>query len=50
LAPEPYRGKTNEPSLIPYTAAEVAEILGMETDRLLSATAATAHGFFGLDS
>lgn len=49
LAPEPYRGKTNEPSLIPCAAAEVAKTLGMETERLMSATAATAHSFFGLD-
>ena len=45
LAPVPKRGKTNEPSFVAYTAAKVAELKGLEPDRL---AAITTDNFFNL--
>lgn len=45
LAPEPYRGKTNEPAYVTHTAAAVARARGMEPDAL---AAATTDNFFRL--
>ncbi len=47
LAPEPYRGKTNEPALIPYIAEVAARTHGLESEAVMRATAATAQRFFG---
>ncbi|MCF8031338.1 MAG: TatD family hydrolase [Desulfohalobiaceae bacterium] len=49
LAPEPYRGKTNEPSLLPLIAREAARLHGLETEAVLRATGETARRFFRLD-
>lgn len=49
LAPEPYRGKRNEPALTAFTAAAVAEAKGMEPAEVWEATAATAVRVFGLE-
>ena len=49
LAPEPYRGKTNEPSLLPLIAGEAARLHGLETEAVLRATGETARRFFGLE-
>jgi TatD DNase family protein len=38
LAPVPYRGKTNDPSLVPYVAAHIAGLRGLSTDRVGEAT------------
>ncbi|TDI59248.1 MAG: TatD family deoxyribonuclease [Alphaproteobacteria bacterium] len=38
LAPVPHRGKTNEPSFVPHTAAKLAEIKGVDPDTLADAT------------
>ena len=38
LAPEPYRGKTNEPSYVVHTAATLAEVKGVSPAELASAT------------
>jgi len=48
LAPEPYRGKTNEPALIPYIAEVAARTHSLEPEAMMRATAATAQRFFGL--
>jgi TatD DNase family protein len=32
LAPVPFRGKTNDPSLVPYVAKQIAEVRGMEVE------------------
>jgi TatD DNase family protein len=48
LAPEPHRGRTNEPSLLPLIASEAARLHELETDAVLRATATTAARFFGL--
>jgi TatD DNase family protein len=48
LSPEPKRGqKTNEPALVMYTAAKVAEVRGMGLDELDRVTSANATRFFG---
>ena len=38
LAPVPKRGKTNEPAFVAHTAAQVAALKGVDTDRLASIT------------
>ena len=48
LAPEPYRGKTNEPAHMVHTAARVAEVRGVSPEELGRTTSANAIGLFGL--
>lgn len=45
LAPTPYRGKTNEPAFIPYTAKKLAEILQKSEKEI---TEKTTQNFFKL--
>ena len=45
LAPEPYRGRTNEPAYVVHTAAALAEVKGLSPDAL---AAATTENFFRL--
>ncbi|MFA6140848.1 MAG: TatD family hydrolase [Hyphomicrobium sp.] len=45
LAPEPYRGKTNEPSYVTHTAATLATVKGISPAEL---AAATTDNFFRL--
>lgn len=48
LSPEPKRGqKTNEPALVMYTAAKVAEVKGMGLEELDRVTTDNARRFFG---
>jgi TatD DNase family protein len=42
LAPVPYRGKTNNPSYVPYVAQQLAEIRGIPVEDI---AAATSHNF-----
>lgn len=49
LAPVPYRGKRNEPSYLPATAAKVAEVLGMPLEDLAAACHANTRRFFRID-
>jgi TatD DNase family protein len=49
LAPEPYRGKTNEPALAAFTAARIAEIKGLSVEEVWERTGDNARRFFGLD-
>jgi TatD DNase family protein len=46
LAPEPKRGKRNEPAFVAYTAAAVAKIKYMSVNDLANATAANARRLF----
>jgi TatD DNase family protein len=43
LAPVPFRGRTNEPALVPHVAAKLAELLGTTPDRV---EAETSENFF----
>ncbi|MEO6435571.1 MAG: TatD family hydrolase, partial [Tepidisphaeraceae bacterium] len=48
LSPEPFRGqKVNEPALVMYTAAKVAEVKGVDLEELDRITTANAGVFFG---
>jgi len=48
LAPEPWRGKTNEPAMLAFTAAAVAELRGLPVEELWARTGETARAFFGV--
>lgn len=50
LAPEPYRGKRNEPAFLVFTARVAAEALGMEPEELWRTCGENALRFFGLDT
>lgn len=45
LAPVPHRGKRNEPSFVAHVAGRIAELQGLEVDRVASAT---SENFFRL--
>ncbi len=46
LAPVPMRGKPNEPAFVAHTAAKVAEILGLSTEKLGETTTANFFRLF----
>lgn len=48
LAPEPWRGKRNEPAFVGFTAAKIAELKGMDPAELWRITGDNARRFFGL--
>jgi len=48
LAPEPWRGKRNEPALVAFTAVRVAELLGIAPETLWRKTGDNARAFFGV--
>lgn len=48
LAPVPHRGRTNEPSFVPFVAAKAAEIRGEEPAELAAATVRNTRAFYGL--
>ncbi|MBK1883270.1 TatD family hydrolase [Luteolibacter pohnpeiensis] len=50
LAPEPHRGKRNEPSLIPHTAERLAALRHESLDSLSAHTNATVDAFFRFNS
>jgi TatD DNase family protein len=47
LAPAPFRGKPNEPSFLPRTAAKLAEVKGTTADDVARATTANFRRLFG---
>ena len=49
LAPEPRRGKRNEPALVRYTAAEVARVKAVPLEEVAAATTANVKQLFNLD-
>jgi TatD DNase family protein len=46
LAPVPYRGKTNNPSYVPYVARQLAEIRGIAVEEVASLTSANFERLF----
>ncbi|QQG52553.1 MAG: TatD family hydrolase [Candidatus Falkowbacteria bacterium] len=46
MTPEPYRGQRNEPVLVQYVAARIAEIKGIKLEKVAEITTATARAFF----
>ncbi len=48
LAPVPQRGRRNEPSFLPHTAAAVASLLAQPLDDLIAMTDANAQSLFGI--
>ena len=48
LTPEPFRGKKNNPALVVYTAAKVAEIKGLTLEEVAAATKKNAMRFYGI--
>lgn len=48
LSPEPYRGKTNEPALLGFTAREIARLRGEDLTGLWERCGNNAREFFGL--
>jgi TatD DNase family protein len=50
LAPEPYRGKRNEPAHVVYTAQVLARARGVSLDDLSARTSANAFRLFGLNA
>lgn len=50
LAPEPLRGKDNEPAYIVHTARKVAEVRGVPFENICRTTTANAIRIFGLPS
>jgi len=49
LAPEPYRGKRNEPAFIMETAKRIAEIKGVSFDDVARITTLNAKELFGIE-
>ena len=48
LAPEPFRGKPNEPAFVKYVGEKVAQIRGIESGKLAEITRINAEKFFGV--
>lgn len=48
LAPEPWRGKRNEPALTAFTAVRVASLMGLEPEAVWQTAGDNARRFFGL--
>lgn len=46
LTPEPFRGRLNEPSYLPYVAARIAAIKGVSTEEVIAATSANAQEIY----
>jgi TatD DNase family protein len=47
LTPDPYRGRPNEPYLLPYTVRRLAEVKAVEVADLCAALSANAERVFG---
>jgi TatD DNase family protein len=49
LAPVPFRGKTNNPSFVPYVAKQIAMVRGVDVETIASATSRNFSHLFGVD-
>ena len=50
LAPQPKRGRRNEPAFVRYTAETLAEVLGLAFDDVARTTTRNAQRLFGLEA
>lgn len=48
LAPVPFRGKTNNPSYVPYVARQIAELRAMPLEEIAAATSANFERLFSV--
>ena len=48
LAPVPYRGKTNNPSYVPYVAKQIAAVRGSDVETIARVTSANFSQLFGV--
>ena len=48
LAPAPYRGRTNDPSLVPYVARQLAELRGLPVEEIAALTSRNFERLFRL--
>ncbi len=48
LAPVPHRGKTNNPSFVPFVAKQIAELKGLQVEAIAHATTANFERLFKL--
>jgi TatD DNase family protein len=48
LAPAPFRGKLNTPAYLPYVAAELARVKGLDVEEIAAATSANCRRLFGI--
>ena len=48
MAPEPYRGRRCDPSMVPQMAKKIAEIKGLTPEAVAEATTRSAHTLFRL--
>ena len=46
LAPVPYRGKTNNPSYVPYVAQQLAQVKGLSVQQVAEATSRNFEQLF----
>jgi TatD DNase family protein len=49
LAPVPFRGKTNNPSYVPFVAKQIAAVRGVDIETIAAATSSNFSQLFGLD-
>ncbi len=50
MAPVPYRGRRNDPSLVPLVAEKIAELRGLSVETVAQATTQNACRLFGIDA
>ena len=49
MAPEPYRGRRNDPSLVPFVAAKIAQLRGLTPEDIGKATSENARRLFCIE-
>ena len=49
LAPQPVRGKRNEPAYVPQVAAEIARLRGVPLEEIATATTSNFFRLFGIE-
>ena len=49
MPPEPYRGRRNDPSLVPFVAAKIAQLRGLAPEDIGKATSENARRLFRIE-